>query len=385
MPTPSSTVRVAVVGAGLAGIACAAGLHQGGLSVSLFDKSRGVGGRMATRRLTESPEIPEVALALDHGATLFGARTPRFRAVLARAEAAGAVARWTPRVHSQRPGTGPATVWTATPDMPALARHLRADLPLHLRHTVQRLQRTAAGWMLHMAEGGQAGPFDQVVLALPPAQAAALLGGHHEGWAETLRQVRMQPCWTLMAASADVDWPWDAAEPDRGPLAWVVRDDRKPGRQVPAGTATWVAQASAEWSAAHLEDSPEAVTRALCEALAALLPDRVAGGVAGSAARPTAGGGGTSAAGRRGPKWLHATVHRWRYALPAVASAAPSAVVQTRTNAPSAPECWWDAHLGLGVCGDFLVGADVEAAWRSGDELADTLAAGLDSQTVLAA
>ena len=380
MTTPSSTVRVAVVGAGLSGIACAASLHQGGLSVSLFDKSRGVGGRMATRRLPEIADIAEGTLALDHGATLFGARTPRFRAVLARAEAAGAVARWTPRVHSQWPGTGPAMVWTATPDMPALARHLRADLPLHLQHTVQRLQRTAAGWLLHMAEGSQAGPFDQVVLALPPAQAAALLGGHHEGWAETLRQVHMQPCWTLMAASADVDWPWDAAEPGRGPLAWVVRDDRKPGREVPAGTATWVAQASAEWSAAHLEDSPESVTRALCEALAELLPDRSAAGTAAG----TAGGTG-SASRRRAPKWLHATVHRWRYALPAVATPAQSGPGPNKLSAQLAPECWWDAHLGLGVCGDFLAGADVEAAWRSGDELADTLAAGVDSQTALAA
>ena len=48
----SSPVSVAVVGAGLAGVACARGLQAAGVEVTVFDKSRGVGGRLATRRTT---------------------------------------------------------------------------------------------------------------------------------------------------------------------------------------------------------------------------------------------------------------------------------------------------------------------------------------------
>ena len=45
------SARVAIIGAGIAGIACARLLTDAGHSVRMFDKSGGIGGRMATRRL----------------------------------------------------------------------------------------------------------------------------------------------------------------------------------------------------------------------------------------------------------------------------------------------------------------------------------------------
>lgn len=350
MPHQPPSPSVAVIGAGMAGSACAAGLLATGLNVTLFDKSRGVGGRMATRR------IPDAGLSFDHGCTHFGARQPRFKAMLARAQAAGVVQPWQPQVWSALPRSSPRTLWVPQGEMPALCRHVLSGAPVRLQHTVQRLQRGARGWMLHLAEGGQAGPFEHVVLAMPPAQAGQLLTGVHDGWADSLRSWPMQPCWTLMAASPEVDWPWDAAAPDRGPLGWVMRNDRKPGRAAAPGTAVWVAHATSAWSADHLEDSPEAVTRALTQALAAQLP------------------GGRAV--RRAPGFFtHTAVHRWRYAA---APLAPLGGDSSRA-ANSASECWWDTRLGLGVCGDYLgSGGGVEAAWRSGDELADTLLAWMD-------
>jgi predicted NAD/FAD-dependent oxidoreductase len=347
MSALESTNRIAVVGAGIAGAACAASLQEAGVQVTLFDKSRAVGGRMSTRRAAWSGgDGTECTAEFDHGAQALAARQPRFRAMLARAESAGVVARWQHRVHATWPAPGVREAWVATPGMPALVRHLARGVPQRLAQAVQRLHRTAEGWHLVLAGGETAGPFDQVVLALPPAQAAVLLAGHHDRWADSLAAVPMAPCWTLMAATADVDWPWDAAEPARGPLAWVARNDRKPGRNTPRGVATWVAQATPAWSAAHLEADPATVTEALRDALQALLPPRLAG------EPPLA--------------WHHASVHRWRYAVPADRSSLDGR------------ECWWDADRGLGVCGDFFNGGNVEAAWRSGDELADTVAAWLE-------
>ena len=71
-------------------------------------------------------------------------------------------------------------------------------------------------------------------------------------------------------------------------------------------------------------------------------------------------------------RWHHRAVHRWRYA----ASGRPP--VDARL-------CWWDAGRGLGVCGDYLAGGDVDGAWRSGDELGDRMAAELESMGLLAA
>ncbi len=342
-------IRVAVIGSGLAGAACAAGLRGTNAKVTLFEKSRNAGGRMATRRAGwVDADGAEQAVTFDHGAQCFTPVRPRFKAVMARALAAGCVSEWRPRVHAVWPAEhGQCLV--ATPTMPALCSHLLAGATVHLDCTVRRLQRTADGsWYVAVDGAPLAGPFEHVVLATPPAQAAVLLAGHHDDWAEALMTKRMQPCWTLMAVTDDVDWQWDAAEPDRGPLAWVLRNDSVPGRTAPPGLAVWTAHATADWSAAHLEDEPLSVMVELQAALRAQLPATCSGG------QPV--------------RWHHANVHRWRDAGPAFDC----------DDSFDSGEAWWDDSLGLGVCGEFLAGGGVEAAWHSGDELADSMAVSIE-------
>ena len=336
----------AVIGAGIAGAACAVSLQRAGMQVTVFDKSRGVGGRMSTRRVAfTDAQHEERTTELDHGAQHFTATHPRFRAVLKRAISVGCVAAWQPKVHAFWPGNDAVDSFVAVPHMPALTRHLLAGLPMHMGEQVQRLQRSTDGWHVVVQGGETVGPFDHVMLALPPSQAAVLLAGHHDEWANTLNAVPMQACWTLMAVTQDMDWPWDACEPASGPLAWVARNDRKPGRDVPKGCASWVAHASPAWSAQHLEDDSASVMQAMKEALAQQLPGREKGGTQ--------------------INWMHSRVQRWRFAQAAHAGV---------------DECWWDAALGLGVCGDFMGAGTVQAAWRSGDELADTVAALMEDE-----
>lgn len=347
MSTDRPPMRIAVIGAGIAGAACAGALQRSGVEVTAFDKSRGVGGRMSTRRVAWAGASGEPQCSeFDHGAQHFTARRARFRAVLQRAERAGCVAPWHAVVHGAAPGVIGLRSHVAVPGMPALARHLLDGVALRLDRPVLRLQRGDTGWQVVLTGGDVVGPFDQVILAIPPAQAAVLLAGHHDAWADALSAIEMLPCWTLMAVTDDVDWPWDAAEPPRGPLAWVVRNDRKPGRQATPGYATWVAHATAEWSAQHADAEPRLVMALLQSALGKQLP------------RPRAG---------LAQRWHHAGVHRWRFAVPASAK-------------PGDCDFLWDADLGLAVCGDFLAGGQVEGAWRSGDELADNIAAWLETQ-----
>ena len=347
--------RVAIIGAGMAGAACATGLRHAGAQVTLFDKSRQVGGRMATRRArcTDAAGI-EHEVSFDHGAQCFAGVRPRFRAVMTRAVAAGCASSWQPRVHSSRSAESVAC-FVATPTMPALCRHLMAGASVHLQRTVRRLLRAADGqW--HVASDGAAltGPFHHVVLAMPPAQAAILAAGHRDDWADALVARHMEPRWTLMAVTDEVDWPWDAAEPDRGPLAWVSRSDRVPGRAMLPGLAVWTAHATAEWSAAHLEAESQTVRDKLQAALRSQLPSAV------GSVKPIG--------------WHHLEVHRWRFAGPAFDC----------DDSFDSDEAWWDESLGLGVCGDFM-GGGVEAAWHSGDELADSMAASFESKTDVSA
>jgi renalase len=328
--------RIAVIGAGVAGAACAAGLLRAGFDVTAFDKSRGVGGRLATRR-AEWADADGVAhaAAFDHGCAQFTASRPRFRAVVDRVVALGGATRWRQRVHARFPDAGMRDVVVPTPDMPAFCRHLLNGVPLRLGHAVSALQRGPGGWMLHLADGRVDGPFERVVLAIPAAQAATLIRAHQREWAAALDSVRMSPCWTLMALTDNVDWPWDAAEIERGELAWIARIDRVPGR-APASAVPWVAHATPAWSLAHLDDDPAHVGAVLRAALGRLL----------------ARGG--------PPRWHHAVAHRWRHA-------------QCVQAVHGGTDHWCNNDAGLGVCGDAFGDGSVESAWCSGDALASAL------------
>ena len=328
--------RVAVIGAGIAGAACARALTLAGHSVHVFDKSRGPGGRMATRRV-EWVDRQGLACTtrFDHGAVGITAHSAAFQAFVDEATRAGGLAAWAPKLAAgslPREESGP--LYVPVPDMPSLCRGLLGGVAATWSFAVDGLHKSALGWQV--AAGGERhhAPFDALVLALPPAQAAPLLGPHRSDWARHASVAPMQPCWTLMgvADAPDPGLGWDLARPPEGPLACVLRNDARPGREPVPGQAHWVVHARAGWSRQHLEQPTAWVQQHLQAALAAYLG--------------------------RSVDWHHCTVHRWRYALPQP---------QPLTSAGS---CWWDADQRLGVCGDFLGGCGVEGAWLSAQSLA---------------
>ena len=146
-------MRVAIIGAGIAGLACARRLRDAGLEATLFDKSRGIGGRLATRRA----EPGDPGVAFDHGATHFTARSEGFTRLVAAWEKAGLAARW--------PVAG-ADSWVGTPTMTAPLKTLADDLDVRLSRPVTALTRSRTGWTLH-SEARRLGKFDTAVIAIP--------------------------------------------------------------------------------------------------------------------------------------------------------------------------------------------------------------------------
>jgi predicted NAD/FAD-dependent oxidoreductase len=210
-------------------------------------------------------------------------------------------------------------------------------VPVSLSFAVDGLHRDARGWQVQADGICHASRFDAVVLALPPAQAAPLLKAHRPDWARHASTSLMQPCWTLMGIADDPPpkSSWDLARPAAGSLAWVLRNDARPGRARVPVQAHWVAHARTGWSRRHLEQPAAWVQQQMQAALAECL------------SRPV--------------EWHHCAVHRWRYALPQAHGTAPP------------PSVWWDAAKGLGVCGDFLGGGGVEGAWLSAQALSAAL------------
>ena len=326
---------VAIVGAGIAGATVAHALAQAGHAVHVFDKARGPGGRLATRRIEWVDGQGRTATTrLDHGALGFTAGNPAFKSFADLALRAACLAEWTPRLApGSSPLEGAASWYVPAPDMPALCRHLLDGVPMSLSFAVDGLQHGPLGWQVHAGGVCHAATFDAVVLALPPAQAAPLLNPHRLDWARHASTALMQPCWTLMGFADDAvpDSGWDLARPPSGPLAWVLRNDARPGRESVPGQAHWVAHARMGWSRRHLEQPAAWVQQQMQAALAECV------------GRPV--------------DWYHCAAHRWRYALPQAHGTAQAA------------SGWWDAAQGLGVCGDFLGGCGVEGAWLSAQSL----------------
>jgi predicted NAD/FAD-dependent oxidoreductase len=337
----SKPQQVAVVGAGIAGSACAQALSQAGHVVQVFDKARGPGGRLATRRLEWVDRQGQACTTrLDHGAVGLTARSEAFQAFVDQALHAGWLATWSPVLaEGSLPLDDGPVLQVPVPDMPELCRRLLGRGAVTWSYAVDGVHKSPLGWQVSSAGKRHGTLFDAVVLALPPAQAAPLLGPHRSDWARRASVAPMQPCWTLMGvASEPAPLGWDVLRPATGPLAWVMRSDARPGRLRVSGQAHWVAHARSGWSRRYLEQTPEWVLQQMQAALADGLGQPV--------------------------DWLHCVVHRWRYALP-----------QAQRGAPAEP-CWWDGALGLGVCGDFFGGSGVEGAWLSAQSLCSALLQG---------
>jgi predicted NAD/FAD-dependent oxidoreductase len=303
---------VVILGAGIAGLACADQLLAAGHQVTLFDKGRGPGGRMSTRRV----ELDGHQLQFDHGAQYFTVRDDRFRRQVREWETHGVAGPW----HQAGPDA-----WVGTPAMNAPVRHMAAAHRVHFGHHVVGLTRDAQGWHVRLQER-QHGPFDAAIIALPAEQAAAILGTHDLMMAADAMAARSQPCWTAMIAFEDrVPIATDCIR-QHGIIGWAARDGAKPGRQ---DGETWVVQAHGSWSTEHLEDGPEAVAQALLDALL------------------------VHADGATIPPPRYLAAHRWRFAMtPGIDKGA-----------------LWNGALRLGACGDWLQGPRVELAWLSGHAL----------------
>ena len=310
-----------MIGAGVAGLACAARLAEAGVSVAIYDKGRGPGGRLSGRRTPYG--------RFDHGAQFFTIRHEGFAAACDRFRADGLVAAWTGDHRRAGAPFEHDTWYVGTPKMSAFvaaeAARLDVTFGLHLAPPLREGNR----WHLRTQTGESAWAAPWVVVATPAEQAASLLPGGP--LRDAARNARSAPTWTLMAAwdeDASPGAPFDTDQPEGGPLAFVSRQASRPGA---APGDRWVAHASSAWSRAHLEATPDDVATALADALGQLL------------------GAGAPA---------YAAAHRWRYAQVEETADAPFGI---------------DGDRRLATCGDWRVAPRIESAWVSGDALGAAL------------
>lgn len=311
-------MRIAVVGAGIAGLSAARVLVNRGHAVTILERAQVPGGRCGTRVINalELPRGLSGEVAFDHGAQYFTVRDQRFSELAAEWERDRVIARWTGRIVSFD-GEGWEDVpsasakdretrrYVGTPGMSAIANAMAAGLDVRFGRRIESPESLVPD-------------FDHVIVATPPTSTTT---------------VSMKPCWTVMAAFEErVAARFDAAFVNGSALGWIARNSSKPKRNWKIDT--WVMQASPAWSQAHVDDQADDVGAFLMEAFEDLIPAGL-------------------------PNAFYATLHRWRFAA---------------ADPPLAVGAIHDAESRTTWCGDWCLGSRIEDAFLSGIAAANLLA-----------
>lgn len=328
-------MRVAIIGAGMTGASAASALADAGAEVTVFDKGRGPGGRMSSKRLPQD-DTSSGYLQLDMGAQYFTARHPWFLRQVRQWQQQGVVQRWdfAPHVWQHAlllPSDDETTRYVGTPAMHQMLRAQLGTMMQHYSCQVTELSyslssfssQQAGEWTVSTADGASYAGFDALLLTCPPEQCRKLLATHP--LTEQLPADLLLPCWAVaIELAAPVTHPAVGIFGKSGVLSWCARHNAKPGR--PALAEHWVLHLNASSSLQLLEATPEEVAAVAEQAFSQIIGQKL--------------------------QVTSALCHRWLYAS-YNAEVAPPGVLS-------------DPAQQLVVAGDWSLGGRVENAWLAG-------------------
>lgn len=309
--------RVAVVGAGMSGLICAKRLADAGFDVTVFEKSRGLGGRLATRRTDHGP--------IDHGVRFLQPQNAPFGSFLDAACEVGDAALWPAE------GRDGQHCYVGLPTMNGFVKPLTAGIEIERDTRVTGVSAVGSRWRLDFSDNRDTASFDRVILAVPAPQALELVQ-HVPELAKQISDVRIAPSWAYLAIFDRrlEDIP-DVPAAVGQSIDWIARDNAKPGRT--GVTDRWILHASADWSRTFLELDFKETGRKLRALFA-------------------------GAIGISPPSPVYEAAHLWRFAL---------------TERPLGQPFLHHPSWTLAVCGDWCIGSSVEDAFRSGTALAEAI------------
>lgn len=320
-------IDVAVIGAGLAGIHCANLLIKQGFSVELFDKSRGIGGRLATRRVDN--------IRLDHGLPSWEILGEHTKNLTQQLLAADILQPWLVMESDENDPSawrdGDLKTHYMAPDgMTAIAKFLASDTTTHRAHHLVEIKAASDHWQLLFKDESIA-LARAVVLAMPYPQIRPLIE-ELSPLGKRLSRINYKPSLSLMLGyeSLSLDLPWQELRLDNHPVfRKIILDGQKRSPQA----ATLVVQTNEDFAQNYLDaESLDAATAQISEILQNTFDIKP-------------------------PLWSQ--IHRWRYAFP--------------RNILNRPCLTIDTPLPLIACGDWCLGNGIEGAIFSGIAAAESL------------
>lgn len=327
--------RVIVVGGGISGVACAGALNARGHSVTLLNKGRVLGGRMASRTIRDSG-TPSEGHVVDIGASYFTAQHEMFQPLVDTLVGQGVVRPWTDTFHVASSGgidgvkTGPIR-YTAAGGIRTIVEHLAHQLTNTEIVSANGIASVSCDDNGLLIDGV---PADAAALCMPSPQARAVIDPSAPQLENAVRATHELVWEPVIAVTAVYDSPtwreFDGIFVNDDPvITWIANDGSRRGNS----GSVLVAHVQPVLAAGHLERPSDVLPAALGAMQRVLGIDQA-------------------------PIW--ATVQRWTYAKPMSASSEPF---------------FLDETVGLGLAGDAWAGGPrVETAWLSGHLLGDAIA-----------
>jgi predicted NAD/FAD-dependent oxidoreductase len=325
----SETIDTLIIGSGLAGLSAANRLTAEGMSVVVIDKGRGVGGRLAARRIGDA--------VFDHGAQFFTARSEQFKNCVDQWIKSGVAEQWYQSYPGQ-PNGHPR--YRGVPTMVSIAKYLTKDQNVIQSTRVLKLNHDGCNWIVKL-EPDESITARSVIITSPVPQTLDLIDQGNtqlpSGIVERLQKIQYESCIAVMAV---LDGPTSLADPgalalDKGPIAWISDNQKKGASPLPALTI----HASGEFSQANFNRDRTEVGKELIEL-----------------ARPLFGNANV----------LDFQVHGWLYSKPTVTDSDPSLLVSDSLGMPP-----------LVIAGDAFSGPRFEGAvlsgWSAAEQIKDVL------------
>jgi predicted NAD/FAD-dependent oxidoreductase len=308
--------KIAIIGAGVTAASCVRELSTTELEVDIFEKSRGAGGRMATRRLDDG-------ITADHGAQYFTSDTSGFEMFIQEMVQSGNVVEW--------PVRDDKICYVGSSHMNSPIKAALETHNLLSNHFVSSVERRENCWWLTVNDI-VFGPYDYVVSTVPAPQVAVIIADAKLGFEGALSTVEIAPCWALMLVFEEPlvtninHWRGDDEV-----VGWIGRNSSKPARNFPEDS--WTIHASPSWSKSFLEITKEDAANILHQSFVDIIGSDI-------------------------PQPVIKTAHRWRYA---------------QTIKPLGNPYLSDASNTLFAGGDWCLGARVEYAFESGLAIAQAI------------
>lgn len=322
--------KIAVIGAGFSGIVLSKMLKNIA-EVKIFEKSRGVGGRMACRIKDD--------FNFDFGAQFFIAKTRDFKKFLEPLIDKGVIKYWSGnfveidnyKINYQRQWNEDKSHFVPVPKMNSLCKELSQDLDLVLQTKITKIQRNNNQWQIFDDKENFLGEFDWVISSIPAPQLIDI-APQDCNFYDQLSNVKMLGCFALMVGlEQKLDLPYDVGLIKNSIISWISSESSKPQR---SSAPSYTILARNNWADHHIDCDIEEVKQNLLSEFAKIVNQKL-------------------------PTIIHTDIHRWRYA---------NIPKQHNFN-----NYFLDSQMSIGACGDWFIQGRVEASFLSATKLFNNL------------